>query len=62
MHDTSWRSRVIGRLLNHKPKTLTDQVYNLYDYQDEKAQALARWERYLLNDIVGGKKAIALRA
>jgi integrase len=38
---------VIDRLLNHAVRGVTDHHYNLYSYDDEKRNALKRWDRKL---------------
>jgi integrase len=53
---------VIDALLNHAPVTITRKHYNLWDYSDEKRDALVRWERYLIDDLISGGKVIALPA
>lgn len=37
------RPETIGRLLNHKPTGVTSKHYALYDYYDEKRDALEKW-------------------
>lgn len=38
---------VIGKVLNHTSKGITGQVYNRYEYLNEKRQALEAWGAYL---------------
>ena len=38
---------VIGRVLNHAPRGITDTTYNLWRYQPEKLDALERWGTHL---------------
>jgi hypothetical protein len=56
-HATNAPSR---RVLNHAPSGVTRRHYDKYSYQDEKRAALVRWERHLLNDVIGGGKVVAL--
>ena len=38
---------IISRCLNHKIRSITTQVYNLYGYREEKLEALIAWEKHL---------------
>ena len=49
-------SLVISALLNHRPKGLTERVYQLYRRDEEKQQALERWAQRL-RQIVSGQMA-----
>ncbi len=44
--------QIIERILNHKPKTVTEKHYNLYRYKPQIQDALSRWSSHLLR-IVG---------
>lgn len=52
---------LISELLNHSASGVTRRHYDRYSYQDEKRAALLRWERYLLHDVIGGAKVVAMR-
>ena len=58
---------VISRILNHvsaSKATITDKVYNKFDYDDEKCEALDAWGARLERIIVGadGQNVVALAA
>lgn len=38
---------IIGKVLNHSSRTVTGQVYNRYEYLDEKRHALELWGAYV---------------
>lgn len=38
---------VISKVCGHAPKGVTNQIYNLYEYIDEKRLALDRWSRHV---------------
>lgn len=49
------RPHIKDRLLNHRPKTVTDGHYDAFQYIDEKREALEKWEIFLhqlIEDVV----------
>ena len=38
---------IIGRVLAHASRTITGQVYNMYEYLPERRAALEKWAAYL---------------
>lgn len=42
------RESIIGRCLDHKQPGVTNKIYNLHTYRDEKYEALKLWDDYLM--------------
>lgn len=48
---------VVGRVLNHAPKSVTAKVYALHTYAPEKRSALDRWAAEVTRTVAGEKPA-----
>ena len=46
-------SNIVPRILNHKPRGITEQVYNLYSFDKEKKLALNTWSSELERIVTG---------
>jgi integrase len=53
-------SLVVSKILNHLPRNITETIYNLYDYREEKREALEQWGKDIERIVIDSKKGKVL--
>ena len=53
-------SLIVSKILNHVPRNITETRYNLYNFTDEKREALEEWGKEIERIVIGSEKGKVL--